>query len=118
MSKIEKQKFYFKEFREKIGLSQSELAIKLETQQSRIAKYESGNMSPSVLWLKKYCEVLNASPNFILFGIEPHLNSEVSTERLDHATAEIFKEAIKHSIKTNTTNLLRMTLLGYMVDKK
>ena len=72
-----------KSFRELTNLTQKDIAIKLETQQSRIAKYESENMAPSVLWLQKYCETLDANPSFILFGHTPHLLSatpKVSTE--------------------------------------
>lgn len=109
---------FFKEFREKLGISQKEAFEKLEIQQATLAKYESGTISPSIEFLKKYCIVLNANPNFILFGIEPFLNTAVLTDQLDHASAKIFNEAIVVAINSNSINKLRMTLLEYIEDEK
>lgn len=74
---------FFKEFREKLGISQKEAFERLGIQQATLAKYESQAISPSSLVIKKYCETLNANPTFLFFGQEPHLLSatpEVSIE--------------------------------------
>lgn len=109
---------FFKEFREKLGISQKEAFEKLEIQQATLAKYESESISPSIEFLKRYCTALNANPNFILFGVEPHLNTTVLTEQLDHATAKIFNEAIEVAKNTNSINKLRMALIDFMEENK
>lgn len=62
---------YFKEFREKIGLTQKQIAEIVQTTPSLIAKYEKGKTVPISNILLKYAEYLNANPNFIMLGIEP-----------------------------------------------
>ncbi len=119
MSKTEKQKFYFKEFREKIGMTQKEILDKLEIQQSTLAKYEALSISPSIDFLKKYCTTLNANPNFILYGQEPHLRTNVIEEsEYDVPTMGIVKEALDLAIETGNINKLRIALLGYMEENK
>ena len=108
---------FFKEFREKLGISQKEAFEKLEIQQATLAKYESESISPSSIVIKKYCETLNANPTFIFFGQEPHLlsatpevsiengyllndlNSLFSQEELAQKLREILIEAILGRVK-------------------
>lgn len=66
---------FFKEFRDKLGISQKKAFEKLEIQQATLAKYESQSIAPSSSVIKKYCETLNANPTFLFFGQEPHLLS-------------------------------------------
>lgn len=66
---------FFKEFRDRLGISQKEAFEKLEIQQATLAKYESQSIAPSSSVIKKYCETLNANPTFLFFGQEPHLLS-------------------------------------------
>lgn len=107
---------FFKEFRDKLGISQKEAFEKLEIQQATLAKYESQSISPSSLVIKKYCETLNANPAFLFFGQEPHLlsatpqvsiengyllndlNSLFSQEELAQKLREILIEAILHRV--------------------
>ena len=48
------------EKRIKKGLTQADLAKKLDTQQSAIARLESGNYNPSLFFLRKLAEALDA----------------------------------------------------------
>ena len=43
------------------GLSQEDLAKKIGTQQPAIARLESGNYNPSIMFLKKIAKALNAN---------------------------------------------------------
>lgn len=108
---------FFKEFREKLGISQKEAFEKLEIQQATLAKYESLSISPSSLVIKKYCETLNANPTFLFFGQEPYLlsatphvsvengyllndlNSLFSQEELAQKLREILIEAMLKRVK-------------------
>lgn len=64
---------YLKEFRERIGLSQKDLAEKLELTQVTIARYETNKMSPTCKIIQKYINKLNANPTYLFTGIEPIL---------------------------------------------
>ena len=73
----------FKSFREYLGISQRQAADQLQIQQAMIVRYENSTNSPSTDFLKKYCETLDANPNFLLFGQEPHLLSSVPSLDID-----------------------------------
>lgn len=62
---------YLKEFREIIGLSQKDLAEKLELSQVTIARYETNKMNPTSKVIQKYINKLNANPIYLFTGIEP-----------------------------------------------
>lgn len=53
---------YFKEFRERIKLTQKEIADKLELAQVTIARYETGKINPTSITVFKYINQLNANP--------------------------------------------------------
>lgn len=48
------------EIRNKLGISQAQLAIQLGWKQPRIANYEAGNRTPSIYVAQKIIEGLNA----------------------------------------------------------
>ena len=52
-------------YREKVGLSQKELAQKLNTTSSRISNWEQGSNCPTIDILFEVCRVLNVSINDI-----------------------------------------------------
>lgn len=83
---------FFKPFREILNLSQTEAAELLQIQRATLGKYEAGTISPSSDFLKKYCEVLDASPNFLLFGNQPHLLSSIPN--LDSELCELLNDAL------------------------
>lgn len=64
---------YLKEFRERLNLTQRELSDVLEIAQTAIARYENDKVKPTSTVLLKYINELNANPNFLFLGIEPHL---------------------------------------------
>lgn len=64
---------YLKEFREKIGLSQKEMAEKLNIDKTNIGRYERDEVKPTSTALEKYIKVLKANPNFLFLGTEPHV---------------------------------------------
>jgi len=64
---------YLKEFRERLNLSQRELSDVLEIAQTTIARYENDKVKPTSTVLLKYINKLNANPNYLFLGIEPHL---------------------------------------------
>lgn len=63
---------YLKEFREKLNLTQNELSVILDIAQTTIARYENDKVKPTSTVLLKYINELNANPNFLFLGIEPH----------------------------------------------
>ncbi len=50
----------------KSGLTQTELAVKINVGQSSIAHYIKGDILPSLETLANLCKVLNVSPEYIL----------------------------------------------------
>lgn len=132
---------FLKEFRNKIGLTQKELAQILNIQSSALGRYESLQVSPSFDFLKKYCETLNANPNFLFFGQEPHLLSaspsvsvengyllndlssllpeEDLTKKLREITIEILLQRVQGIIKEDTfVKLLDALSLGDHVRQR
>lgn len=83
---------FLKEFREKIGLTQKQVAALLELQAPALARYEALNVAPTSSFLKKYCETLDANPNFLLFGTEPHLLS--ATPSLNLGLAHLVQDGL------------------------
>jgi transcriptional regulator with XRE-family HTH domain len=53
------------------GLSQSELAIRIDKTRSMIAKYESGSHSPRAVTLVALAKALSVTPNDLLSDVEP-----------------------------------------------
>ena len=58
-----------KNFRKERGITQAEMAKKLETTQQQYSKYETGKQEMSVRQFIKICNVLDASSDEIL-GLE------------------------------------------------
>ncbi|EEM25203.1 Prophage LambdaBa02, repressor protein [Bacillus thuringiensis Bt407] len=82
------------------GLTQEELAIKVNTKKTTISNYETGYSTPSIEMLDLLCDVLNVSSDFLLGRTdEPslsssqvnHINQELLT-KIDTAI-EILKES-------------------------
>ena len=63
---------YFKQFREKINLTQKEFAEKLGMAQNALARYENDKVTPSITVISQYIEVFQANPNYLFLGLEPH----------------------------------------------
>lgn len=58
-----------REARKKAGMTQQEVADKLNTSQSNITKYETGALEPNIETIKQLAEIYNVSTDW-LFGIE------------------------------------------------
>ena len=69
-------------YREKAGLSQRQLAQRLNIVPSRISNWETGANCPSIDILFRLCEVLDISINDI-YGVYPDANIKLSSEELD-----------------------------------
>ena len=64
---------HLKEFRERLNLTQRELSDVLAIAQTAIARYENDKVKPTTTVIMKYVNELNANPNFLFLGMEPHL---------------------------------------------
>jgi DNA-binding XRE family transcriptional regulator len=70
-----------KEFRQKRGLTQQELANLVHLHRVTIASFESGKNNPTLENMLKFCEVLNITPNDLLgfnkgiLGLQDYLMS-------------------------------------------
>lgn len=68
---------FLKEFREKLHLTQNELAEKLEVAQTTIARYETNKVKPTTDIIMKYIEKVDANPLFLFTGKEPYKMSDI-----------------------------------------
>lgn len=70
-----------KEFREKKGLSQTELANRVGLKQTTISQYESGSRTPNLSMAKKLADVLEISlDDFVCFStFQNEINIDVVT---------------------------------------
>lgn len=103
---------YFKEFREKIELTQREVAEIIQTTPALIAQYENGKTVPVSSILLKYAENLKANPNFLLLGQEPHLLVEE-----DYEITETVRELIRDLSFVTTNEELNLELKNLLVKK-
>lgn len=55
-----------KEYREKLGLSQAELAEMAKVPPSSISNFESGNREPALKTLRRLCDVLKVTADSLL----------------------------------------------------
>lgn len=81
---------YLKEFREKLNLTQNELSSILDIAQTTIARYENDKVKPTSTVLLKYINELNANPNFLFLGIEPHLLNNLP--KLDSSNMDLLND--------------------------
>lgn len=81
---------YLKEFREKLNLTQNELSNILDIAQTTIARYENDKVKPTSTVLLKYINELNANPNFLFLGIEPHLLNNLP--KLDSSNMDLLND--------------------------
>ena len=68
---------YLKEFRERLNLTQKELAEKLDVAQTTIARYETNKVKPTTDTIMKYIEKVDANPLFLFTGKEPYKISDI-----------------------------------------
>lgn len=68
---------FLKEFRERLQLTQKEIAEKLDVAQTTIARYETNKVKPTTDMIMKYIEKVDANPLFLFTGKEPHKISDI-----------------------------------------
>lgn len=59
-----------KELREKRGLSQEDIASKLDVSKSAVCRWESGDNRMYAITLKEYCSILNISISYVFDLVE------------------------------------------------
>jgi transcriptional regulator with XRE-family HTH domain len=62
--------YHITKFRDKAGLSQTELADKLGVDKATISRYENGTRQPSVEMLYKISKVLHVSIDNLIKGVK------------------------------------------------
>lgn len=127
-----------KEFRVKAGMTQNELAEKLNVKRSVISKYETGQISPSLETMDKIAKALNISVNDLLPNaviIKKSFNPKRDAiqkkfDNFDYAAksqrfnelVELMREDEKNGIpyesKKDEANELRSQLNDYLEYKK
>lgn len=60
---------YVKEWREKLGLTQAQLAFRMDTTASKLSKMETGNQRWDDSWLAAAADAMNLEPATLLRGI-------------------------------------------------
>lgn len=68
-----------RELRKSNGLTQSDIASKLDVNFQVISQYERGQIMPTLYWIKKFCECINEDPS--LFYLLVHSNKPVDLIR-------------------------------------
>ena len=58
-----------KEYREKRGMTQSDVAKKLKVTQATISQYETGTRNPDVVTLKKLSKILQCTTDDLLESV-------------------------------------------------
>lgn len=80
-----------KDLRKKAGLTQSELAKKMNVSASHISQYECGQRNPSINQLKKFADALNVTlDNFIVCRID---EIKENSEKADPDIVRQFSQA-------------------------
>lgn len=106
---------YFKEFRERLNLTQRELAENLEVAQNAIARYENNKVKPTSTVIIKYINELNANPNFLFLGMEPHLLSEVP--KLNNDLVNLLNEISLVMAENELKDKLNKILIDKIIDR-
>ena len=95
-------------YREKVGLSQKELAQKLNTTSSRISNWEQGSNCPTIDILFEVCRVLNVSINDI-YGVYP--DSEMTLSYDEQECIKKYRFISEHSPEGIET-------INYILDRE
>lgn len=95
-----------KQFRKERGLTQEQLAEKLNVSQNTIAKIESGLRRPSIDFLLELSEFFGVSTNYLVLGIHPEDMGGSLNEKIDEAITQIDSTIEKLLIKRE--ELLKM----------
>ena len=99
---------FIKQMRKEVGLTQNELAQKLNISEKTVSKWECGNGFPDTSLMLPLCEVLGISANELL-----------SAKKLEDAEYKVYAEenliALRDQQEKSTKHLLTLELVvGYM----
>jgi transcriptional regulator with XRE-family HTH domain len=94
------------QFRKERGLTQEQLAEKLNVSENTIAKIESGLRRPSIDFLLELSDFFGVSTNYLVLGIHPEDMGGSLNEKIDEAITQIDSTIEKLLIKRE--ELLKM----------
>ncbi|ABB44233.1 transcriptional regulator, XRE family [Sulfurimonas denitrificans DSM 1251] len=106
---------YLKEFREKLNLTQNELSSILDIAQTTIARYENDKVKPTSTVLLKYINELNANPNFLFLGIEPHLLNNLP--KLDSSNMDLLNDITLMMSQEHLREKLNKILIDEIIQR-
>ncbi|MCT7649527.1 helix-turn-helix domain-containing protein [Aliarcobacter butzleri] len=106
---------YLKEFRERLNLTQRELSDVLEIAQTAIARYENDKVKPTSTVLLKYINELNANPNFLFLGIEPHLLNNLP--KLDSSNMDLLNDITLMMSQEHLREKLNKILIDEIIQR-
>ena len=97
-----------KALRKSAGITQAQLANKLQLASGTISAYEQGLKYPSIEVLIKICDILNTSSDYLL-GITSNLPSEMELKGLTEEQMQPFLQLMSiveqyNNVKDNTKN--------------
>lgn len=93
--------------RKEQGLTQKELAEKLNVSDKTISKWECGNGLPEMSGIPVLCQMLGISINELLSG--ERLEQEVYTEKAEENIMSLMQESVEHK-KKNRSSLVTVLL--------
>lgn len=106
---------YLKDFREKLNLTQNELSNILDIAQTTIARYENDKVKPTSTVLLKYINELNANPNFLFLGIEPHLLNNLP--KLDSSNMDLLNDITLMMSQEHLREKLNKILIDEIIQR-
>lgn len=81
------------QFRQEKGLSQEQLAEKLNVSQNTIAKIECGLRRPSIDFLIELSVFFDTSMNYLVLGVHPEdVEKEVAKKEIDEAIEKLLDQ--------------------------
>lgn len=95
-----------KEHRVKQGLSQEELAARILSTQSQVAKYETGKVDPSPELIVKFSRELNVTSDYLL-GLVNLPNERLQEENLTPAERKLLNAYRSGDMRTALKALLQ-----------
>ncbi len=104
-----------KRLRKKLGLTQTELAIKANVSQSLIAKIESGNIDPSYTNAKKIFETLSSLNEKSELSAKDIMHKKIMSVKSTDTLKEIIKTMRKHNISQMPV-LKNNKVIGYISE--
>ena len=106
---------YLKEFRERLNWTPRELSAVLEIAQTAIARYENDKVKPTSTVLLKYINELNANPNFLFLGIEPHLLNNLP--KLDSSNMDLLNDITLMMSQEHLREKLNKILIDEIIQR-